>query len=276
MTKQLLTLDEVEVRYGNAVAVRDISFDVAPGEILGLVGESGSGKTTIGRAIAGFHEPTRGRITWRGEPLAARRSAGERREIQMVFQDPFLSLNPVLSVRSILSELLRSQDSARVPDRLDDLLRTVALDPALADARPRRLSGGERQRVAIARALAVQPQLIVADEPTSALDVSVQAAILNLFARLRDETGAALIVISHDIEVVEYLCDRVIVLRHGHIVEAGPAADVLHHPQADYTRELLNSVPRLPAAALWALDEQIDLDDHGLPTNDIYNEERHQ
>ncbi|WOF23486.1 ATP-binding cassette domain-containing protein [Microbacterium betulae] len=248
MTPPLLSLADVTVRYGAHEAVSGISFAVAPGEIVGLVGESGSGKTTIGRAIAGTTPVSRGDVRWEGRALPSRRSPQERRAIQVVFQDPSLSLNPRLTVGTMLAELLvvhRIAPRREVRQRVEELLARVSLPPETADARPARLSGGQRQRVAIARALAVQPRLIVADEPTSALDVSVQADILRLFARTRDELGTSIVIVTHDIGVVRYLCDRVVVLQGGRIVEQGPTREVLASPREDYTRALLSAVPRL-------------------------------
>ncbi|WP_159501100.1 ABC transporter ATP-binding protein [Microbacterium sp. 18062] len=249
MGDALLRLDDLSVGYGGTRVVTGVDLTVDPGEAVGIVGESGSGKTTIARAIAGFITPIDGSVRWEGAPLGRRRSRSQRRAVQTVFQDPFLSLNPHRSVGSVLRELIRSL--GRIPrgelDRaVDELLRQVALPASVASARPAQLSGGQRQRVAIARALAVRPRLIIADEPTSALDVSVQAGVLSLFRGLTDDLGTALIVITHDLGVVEHLCDRVVVLEHGRIVEQGPTSRVLGTPTHPYTRRLVDAVPRLP------------------------------
>ena len=248
MSDALLTVNDLSLSYGSQQVVHDVGFTVGRGEIVGLVGESGSGKTTIGRAITGLITPTAGTIAWRGEPLPIRRNAALRRQIQLVYQDPYLSLNPALTVTQTLAELLRAQGVSKgnVQGAVTDLLARVSLPAEVGPARPAQLSGGMRQRVAIARALAVEPQLIVADEPTSALDVSVQAAMLELFSQLRRDLGTAFVIISHDLGVIEALCDSVIVLQHGRVIEYGPATQVLGDPQAAYTRELLAAVPRLP------------------------------
>ncbi|GAA2224553.1 ATP-binding cassette domain-containing protein [Herbiconiux moechotypicola] len=247
---ELLRLDAVSVDYGATRAVNDASLTVGAGEIVGVVGESGSGKTTLGRAIAGFVPVSAGSLHWEGAPLPLprRRPAELRRDIQMVFQDPYQSLNPRLTAAQTLGELLRAHglaDRASAPAAIDELLARVELTPELGRVRPSHLSGGQRQRVAIARALAVRPRLIVADEPTSALDVSVQAAVLALFASLRATLGTALVVITHDLSVVERLSDTVVVMKDGAIVEQGPTARVLASPAHPYTRRLLDAVPRL-------------------------------
>lgn len=244
----LLRLEGISIDYGSHRAVRSADLTVDTGEIVGIVGESGSGKTTLGRAITGFVNPSEGSLLWEGQPLPPRRTLEQRRQIQMVFQDPFLSLNPRLTVAQTFTELLRvhgRMPASELSKRLEELLARVELAPSLARSRPAHLSGGQRQRVAIGRALAVEPRLIVADEPTSALDVSVQAAILALFASLRSELGTAVIIITHDLGVVETLCDRVVVMKDGEIVEQGLAADVLAQPQHPYTQRLLAAVPRL-------------------------------
>lgn len=249
MTQPLLRVDGLSVRFGATTAVHDVSFDVSPGEIVAIVGESGSGKTTIGRAILGFTPAAEGELVFDGAPLPAKRDTATRRAIQMVFQDPFLSLNPRLTIWAMLRELVqvhRLVPRDQIDDRVRHLLSQVSLTEELARHRPSRLSGGQRQRAAIARALAVEPRLIVADEPTSALDVSVQSAILRLFASLRDELGLGIVIISHDLALVRFLSDRVIVLQQGVIVEQGPVADIFDRPTHPYTRALLAAVPVLP------------------------------
>ncbi|MHC9046823.1 ABC transporter ATP-binding protein [Microbacterium saperdae] len=247
----LLRLSEVAAGYDGARAVSDIDLQVDAGQIVALVGESGSGKTTIGRIVAGFLSPSEGAVSWRGERLLGVRSRALRRDIQVVFQDPYLSLNPYRTVGSVLGELLRATGVPRsdVRAHIGDLLARVSLSGDVAASRPSELSGGQLQRVAIARALATRPSLIIADEPTSALDVSVQAAILELFAGLRSELGTSLLVITHDLGVVERLSDRVVVLQSGSIVEEGRTPDVLDHANHPYTRRLLDAVPRLPESS---------------------------
>ena len=255
----LLELRDASIRYGRRLAVSGAAFELPPaGGSLGLVGESGSGKTTIARAIAGELPLSDGELLFDGVPLPrGRRPRALRTAIQLIPQDPTSSLNPRLTVGATLSEVLRAGASPSVDDgagdpgerapihhRVTALLAEVGLAAGLAGSYPHELSGGQRQRVAIARALAVSPRLLIADEATSALDVSVQAEVIALLRRLRDERGLGLIVISHDLAVVHELCDDIVVLRGGRIVEHGER--VLVDPQQAYTRELLAAVPRLP------------------------------
>jgi peptide/nickel transport system ATP-binding protein len=234
-------------------AVRDVSFDLARGEILGIVGESGSGKTTVARTVVGLTRPDEGRIVFDGAPLdpeGSGRPVALRRAIQLVFQDPYASLNPRMTVERMLAEPLRRHRIARdneMPARVRELMTWVELAPSLLARRPHELSGGQRQRVAIARALAVGPRLLVADEVTSALDVTIQRQILELLRRLRDELGLSMLLVSHDLGVVRLMCNRVVVMRRGRIVEEGPTDAVLSSPSEGYTRELIAAAPRLPA-----------------------------
>ena len=237
----VLAVRDLRVRYGGREAVREVTFEVRGA--LGLIGESGSGKTTIARAIAGELTPAGGEVVF----------AGERTEIQLIPQDPTSSLNPRRTVGATLAEALRAHDrrarkrGGETTARVIALLAEVGLAPEHAGRYPHELSGGQRQRVAIARGLAAEPRILIADEATSALDVSVQAAILALLARLRRERGLALIVISHDLAVVSALCDDVVVLRDGAVVEQGP--DALVRPREPYTRELVDAIVHLPAGA---------------------------
>ena len=233
-------------------ALRGVSLSIAPGECVGLVGESGSGKTTLGRCLVGLENPSGGRIRIAGVDASdfARVSRQDRarlrRTVQMIFQDPYSTLNPRHSVERALTEALQQggvgrRGSARAA--VAELLERVGLPPSYARRRPASLSGGERQRVAIARALAVQPSVLVCDEPVSALDVSVQAQILNLFRGLQRELGIASLFITHDLAVVRQVADRVYVLLRGEVVESGPADDVLSRPRHPYTIRLMESVP---------------------------------
>src|SRR3954468_15242267 len=229
-------------------AVDGVDLELAAGETLGLVGESGCGKSTLGRSIVGLHESTAGTIRYRGEELSAKRERAERRRIQMVFQDPYSSLNPRMTVRQTLAELLRAHDMvprAKVDDRCRDLLDLVGLPARALDAHPRQFSGGQRQRVSIARALALEPELLVADEPVSALDVSVQATVLNLLEELRDRLGLTVLLIAHNMAVVRHVCDRVAVMYLGRIVETAETNELFTNPRHPYTRGLLMAVPRL-------------------------------
>jgi peptide/nickel transport system ATP-binding protein len=232
-------------------AVRDVSFVVGEGEILGIVGESGSGKTTVGRAVVGLTTPSTGQILYRGTPIEHDHAdVARRRSLQMVFQDPYASLNPRLTVGQTLAEPLerhRLCPPDEVDERVRELMASVELATALRDRRPHELSGGQCQRVAIARALSVEPRVLVADEVTSALDVTIQKQILGLLRRLRDKVGITILLISHDLAVVHAMCDRIVVMSEGRTVEQGPADRILLSPREPYTKELIAAVPRLAA-----------------------------
>jgi peptide/nickel transport system ATP-binding protein len=225
-------------------AVAEAGVSVAAGEIIGIVGESGSGKTTLTRCLVGLERPDAGTYGYLDDQ--GRRRPWSPSRAQLVFQNPYASLNPARTVRATLAEALRS--ASRDPADVPDLLRLVGLDPGLATRRPARLSGGERQRVAIARALAPQPEVLFCDEAVSALDAPVQARILQTLADLRDRLGLAIVFITHDLTVVARLAERVYVMRSGRIVEAGATRDVFSDPQHPYTRELLASVPGIAPA----------------------------
>jgi len=233
-------------------AVDGVSFDVVKGSTVGLVGESGSGKTTTGRAIARLVPITAGSIHYGGRDLAglARREFfGFRKKIQVIFQDPFSSLNPRMTIFGIISEPLdihfpdwsKEQKRARVAD----LLEKVGLNADLMQRYPHQFSGGQRQRIGIARALAVEPEFIICDEPVSALDVSVQAQIVNLLQDLQDELGLTYLFIAHDLAVVEHISDEVLVMTEGKIVEQASAEQIYQNPQHPYTKKLLQAVPKI-------------------------------
>ncbi len=254
----LLEVSNLEVVYrsarGGRPAVHDVSFGVESGRCVALVGESGSGKTTIGRCVAGLHEPTSGRIAFDGAELhgAARsRTLDQRRRIQIVFQNPFESLNPRHRVASSIERplrVLRKLSRADAEREVGELLDRVRLPTRLGNRFPIELSGGERQRVAIARALAARPELLVCDEVTSALDVSVQAAVLELLTELRTELNLSMLFITHNLGVVACVADTVLVMDKGELCETGPVSRVLLEPTDDYTRRLLSAAPRLPDA----------------------------
>ncbi|MEV0528835.1 ATP-binding cassette domain-containing protein [Streptomyces sp. NPDC050439] len=230
-----MNISNVSVRFGSFTAVHDVSLNLAKGEVTGLVGESGSGKSTLARAAAGL-TPYEGTI-----------SGIARGRVQMVFQDPYSSLNPRMSIGDAISEGVRATRGQR-PAEIARLLELVSLPASYAAKHPRELSGGQRQRVAIARALAARPEVLIADEITSALDVSVQGAVLNLMRDLRTELGLTMLFISHNLAVVRYVCDSVAVMRHGRLLESGPVDEVIGTPQHPYTRALLDAVPRLTHA----------------------------
>jgi peptide/nickel transport system ATP-binding protein len=230
--------------------VDGVSFDIRPGEVLGLVGESGSGKTTIGRAIAGLNRVTGGSLEVLGLEMNGVRERHFRKvrsDIGFVFQDPASSFNPLLTIAECVAEPLvvhgRAASAGEARKRVDELLEAVQLPRAYGDRFPHELSGGQRQRASLARALALEPSLLIADEPTSALDVSVQARVLELFADLQKEFGFASLFISHDLAVVDLLADRIAVLHRGKLVEEGTGAEVLGSPREAYTQRLLASLP---------------------------------
>jgi peptide/nickel transport system ATP-binding protein len=230
------------------VAVADASLSVEAGGSFGIVGESGSGKTTLARILVGLTRPDAGSLRIDGHDRLRRESGREARlrrarEIQMVYQDPALSLDPRLTPRQVLEAVLRLHGTGGEAG-VDELLDRVGIGRREADVRPRQLSGGQRQRVAIARALAVRPSILVLDEAVSALDVSVQAQILELLGRIRQETGVALVLVSHDLAVVREVTDDVVVMWRGEIVERGSTSAVLDHPEHPYTQLLVSSVPR--------------------------------
>jgi peptide/nickel transport system ATP-binding protein len=230
-------------------AVDGVSFDVKRGTIVGLVGESGSGKTTAGRCTLRLIEPSGGRLMYDGvdlRTLSERDMRAYRRRLQIVFQDPYSSLNPRLRVEDIIGEALDTHGLAKGSarrDRIAELLSRVGLNPDHARRFPHEFSGGQRQRIGIARALAVEPEFIVADEPVSALDVSVQAQVLNLIQDLQQSFGLTMLFIAHDLSVVEYLCDEVVVMYLGRVMEKGPSRSVYAKPRHPYTQALLSAAP---------------------------------
>ena len=232
-------------------AVAGVSLAVERGETLGVVGESGCGKSTLARCLVRLHEPDAGGIFFEGKDARMLEGAGRRafnRRVQMVFQDPYGSLNPRLTVSQALAEALRVHQVVAenaVPARVRELLDLVHLPADAADRFPHEFSGGQRQRIGIARALAVEPSVIIADEPVSALDVSVQAQIVNLFLELQDRLGLALVFITHDLRLVRHLAHRTAVMYLGKIVETGPTEELFRDPKHPYSRALVEAVPRI-------------------------------
>jgi peptide/nickel transport system ATP-binding protein/oligopeptide transport system ATP-binding protein len=241
-------------RTGEIKAVDNVSFDIEPGQTVGLVGESGSGKTTIGRTLLKLTPATSGQALYEGRdilPMGEAEFRPLRKDMQMIFQDPFGSLNPRMTIGAILAEPLEihfpqmTKDDRRA--RVAELLRLVGLPADAMGRYPHEFSGGQRQRIGIARALAVKPKFIVCDEPVSALDVSVQAQIVNLLQDLQEQLGIAYLFIAHDLAVVEHVSDHVIVMHRGKIVESAPAGAIYENPQHEYTKKLLSAVPQLAA-----------------------------
>ena len=228
-------------------AVDDVSFTIGRGETLGLVGESGCGKTTVGRTILRLYEPTAGEVIFDGEPVTAKNITHMRKQMQMVFQDPYSSLDPRMTVEDIIGEpldvhkLYANRKERR--EKILDLMATVGLNAEHATRYAHEFSGGQRQRIGIARALAVNPKFIVCDEPVSALDVSIQAQVINMFEELQEKLGVAYLFIAHDLLVVRHISKRIAVMYLGKIVEVADADELNENPQHPYTQSLLSAVP---------------------------------
>ena len=260
-TLPIIFLDDVSVvfntRTGSLLhpnkvqAVKDLTLRLMPGETLGIVGESGCGKSTTANIMCGLQQPTNGHVYFKGEDVTKRSAAQRRligRVISVVFQDPATALNARMSVHDQLMDPLNVHGVGTKDERerrVNDLIEMVGLPGSVMEALPGQLSGGQRQRVAIARALALSPDAIIADEPTSALDVSVRAQILNLLTDLKKDLGLSMVFISHDIQTVRYISDRIVVMNHGQAVERGSAEQVFNNPKDDYTRLLLGAAPSL-------------------------------
>ena len=232
-------------------AVRGLTLKLMPGETIGIVGESGCGKSTTANVMCGLQSPTSGKVYFKGQDVTKRTADMRKtigRVISVVFQDPATALNARMTVRDQLADPMivhKVGDKASRERRVRELIEMVGLPESVLDALPGQMSGGQHQRVAIARALALKPDAIIADEPTSALDVSVRAQILNLLMDLKKELGLSMVFISHDIQTVRYISDRIIVMNAGQAVEQGTAAEVFNHPKDDYTRLLLGAAPSL-------------------------------
>jgi oligopeptide transport system ATP-binding protein len=251
----LLTVEQVSVRYGELTAVHNVSLQIESGETLGLVGESGCGKSSLGRALLALEPIATGSVLFDGQEVRALRGRALKQfrcQAQMVFQDPFGSLNPRMSVGAAIEEvLLVHRIGARRADRqarVAALFNDVGLDPNWVSRYPHEFSGGQRQRIGIARALALEPKLLVADEPVSALDVSVQADIVQLLKKLQQDRGLSYLFIGHDLAVVREMSDRIAVMFKGEIVETGSADQVCDLPAHAYTQKLLSAVPDIDAA----------------------------
>ncbi len=232
-------------------AVRGLTLKLMPGETIGIVGESGCGKSTTANVMCGLQKPTSGRVFFKGKDVTNRTAADRRvigRVISVVFQDPATALNARMTVQDQLMDPMivhKVGDDAYRRNRVNDLIEMVGLPSSVLEALPGQMSGGQRQRVAIARALSLKPDAIIADEPTSALDVSVRAQILNLLMDLKKELGLAMVFISHDIQTVRYISDRIVVMNGGLAVEEGTAEQAFNNPKDEYTRLLLGAAPSL-------------------------------
>ncbi|MBL9074696.1 ABC transporter ATP-binding protein [Tabrizicola sp.] len=242
LTRRFQTGGGVLARPREMLAVREVTLDIGKGEVVGVVGESGCGKSTLARLVLRLIEPTSGRVSFDGTDLSSLSPAAlrrMRRRMAMVFQDPYSSLDPRFTLARVLEEPFRVQGEALALDRLDEMLAAVGLPAAMAESHPHQLSGGQRQRVGIARALALRPDFVVLDEPTASLDVSIQAQIIALLADLRDQLGLTYLFISHDLGLVRYFCDRIVVMYLGAVVEVLPTAKAA--PRHPYTRALTQS-----------------------------------
>jgi oligopeptide transport system ATP-binding protein len=245
----LISIRDLKVHFGKVKAVDGVTLDILEGETLGLVGESGCGKSTLGRAILRLTEPSGGQVLYHNRDLAhlsVREMREQRRHLQIIFQDPYASLNPRMTVGQIVGEPLDTFKLARGREadrRVQDLMETVGLSKRFINRYPHEFSGGQRQRIGIARALAVDPQFIVADEPISALDVSIQAQIMNLLERLKQEKNLTYLFISHDLRAIRHVSDRVAVMYLGKLVEIADAKTIYRDPLMPYTKALISAVP---------------------------------
>lgn len=254
----LLEVREFTVRFGGFTALEDVTFELNPGESLGLVGESGSGKSTLARAILRLIPAAGGQLIWSGENMlawSAKELRRRRRDLQIIFQDPLASLNPRLSVGDTLAEPLRifcgTLSARERRERVGEMLERVGLAAGTAERYPHEFSGGQCQRIGIARAMILRPKLLICDEPVSSLDVSIQGQIVNLLADLQREWGTALLFISHNLAVVRHLCQRVLVIYRGRVIETAPRDPLFAAPRHPYTQALLAAVPD-PAAGCFA------------------------
>ena len=257
----IIFLDDVKVTFktrtgsilhpNKVQAVKGLTLKLMPGETIGIVGESGCGKSTTANVMCGLQKPTSGRVYFKGKDVTNRTAADRRvigRVISVVFQDPATALNARMTIHDQLMDPMvvhKVGDPAYRENRVHELIEMVGLPESVLDARPGQMSGGQRQRVAIARALSLKPDAIIADEPTSALDVSVRAQILNLLMDLKKELGLAMVFISHDIQTVRYISDRIVVMNGGLAVEEGTAEQIFDNPKDEYTRLLLGAAPSL-------------------------------
>ncbi len=247
----ILSVENISVVFNdNFYALNKVSFSLKKGEVLGIVGESGCGKSTLARAILQLQRPSEGRILWKGDDIsrfAKPQQKALRKHIQLIFQDPLDALNPRMTVAQIIAEplynLAPELSKADIQQKALSLLVSMGLQMEQQNRYPHEFSGGQCQRIGIARAMILQPELLICDEPVSALDVSIQAQIINLLMELKEKTGMSMLFISHDLSIVRHVCDRVLVLYKGEIVEIGDAESIYTSPQHAYTKKLLNAIP---------------------------------
>ncbi len=250
----LLSVENISVIFGKGEqsfqALNNVSFSLKQGEVLGIVGESGCGKSTLARTILQLQRPSEGKVLWKGQDIAQLNKAQQkalRRQIQLIFQDPLDALNPRMTVAQIIAEplynLAPGLSKAEIQQKALSLLVSMGLQVEQQNRYPHEFSGGQCQRIGIARAMILQPELLICDEPVSALDVSIQAQIINLLMDLKEQTGMGMLFISHDLSIVRHICDRVLVLYKGQIVEIGDAESIYTRPQHAYTKKLLNAIP---------------------------------
>ncbi|MFV0381450.1 MAG: ABC transporter ATP-binding protein [Breznakia sp.] len=267
--KPLVSIQELSknftVKGGKLKAVSEVSFDINKGETVGLVGESGCGKSTLGRVVMGVYQPSVGVVEYQGEAVDTRHTKKRleyAKKAQMIFQDPYASLDSRMTVRSIISEGMEIHgmyNEQQRNERVEELLELVGLSREHANRFPHEFSGGQRQRIGIARALAIEPEFLVCDEPISALDVSIQSQIINLLIELQKKLGLTYLFIAHDLDIVRYISDRIVVMYLGHVVEIGKAEDVYYDAYHPYTQALLSAVP-IPDPELEANKQRIILE----------------
>jgi len=249
MEDSLLTLKNINAYYGSTQILYDVGFSIGRGRIVGLVGESGSGKSTVARVISGLLSPQSGELVFDGEALNYKRSRDERKRIQMVFQNPEGSLNPKYKTGKILKDAALFHGIAskeNVENVCKEMISRLDLPADSLNRYPKSFSGGEKQRIALARALIVEPKLLIADEPTSSLDVSVQLRILDMIKKIREERNITILFISHDMGVIKYLCDDIVVMHEGKIIESESCKEFFISPRTEYGKELLDAVPSIP------------------------------